>query len=201
MPPTEKRDEFALSQCLPRGSRKRHPTSKIGNQFLDPLALDRRERSSEKLQRFDNDVQDQRERRGPQYCHQAVNGYVQHGLFDSNYPINHPTHRSTSDLHVILDDHRHSARSHGGRHYGRGFKSRKSAWRILSDGEYSEWSILLTSGLSGKRTTCGCVQTFHSDHSLRTVRGRPQLVCAKSTTTMIVKSLTFRPGIREPHRG
>jgi hypothetical protein len=29
-----------------------------------------------KLQRFDDDVKDQRKKRGPQDCHQAVNGYV-----------------------------------------------------------------------------------------------------------------------------
>ena len=35
-------------------------------------------------------------REAPNIATRAVNGYVQHGLFDSNYPINHPTHRSTS---------------------------------------------------------------------------------------------------------
>jgi hypothetical protein len=66
-------------------------------QHIHRLCADRLERSSEKLQRFDDDVQDQGEKRGAQYCHQAVNGYVQHGPFDSNYPINHPTHRAPLD--------------------------------------------------------------------------------------------------------
>jgi len=54
-------------------------------------------RSVNKLKRFDDDVQDPRQNGSSQYCHQAVNGYVQQGFVGSNDPIDHRTHRSTRD--------------------------------------------------------------------------------------------------------
>lgn len=56
-----------------------------------------RNRSVNKLKRFDDDVQDPRQNGSSQYCHQAVNGYVQQGFVGSNDPIDHRTHRSTRD--------------------------------------------------------------------------------------------------------